>query len=255
MTRFLLCSFALVLLYPSGIDMYLVGLPRIAQDLGASEAQLHIAFSVYLAGMASAMLFAGRIADRSGRKPVAIVGAAIFVIASLLCAQAHTSSHFLTGRFIQGIGAGCCYVVAFATLRDTMDDRRRAKVLSLLNGITCIIPVLAPVLGHLIMLKYPWQSLFYTMIGMGVTVGLLAVFILRETRPTAPAQTAMPLFPQPHSHHHPQRDGDPHLRERLAGTDDGGDGVRSRHLFHDDGADGDGQHGGLLLDAVRPVAV
>ncbi len=102
MTRFLLCSFALVLLYPSGIDMYLVGLPRIAQDLGASEAQLHIAFSVYLAGMASAMLFAGRIADRSGRKPVAIVGAAIFVIASLLCAQAHTSSHFLIGRFIRG---------------------------------------------------------------------------------------------------------------------------------------------------------
>ncbi|STU28232.1 transport protein [Klebsiella pneumoniae] len=110
MTRFLLCSFALVLLYPSGIDMYLVGLPRIAQDLGASEAQLHIAFSVYLAGMASAMLFAGRIADRSGRKPVAIVGAAIFVIASLICAQAHTSSHFLIGRFIQGIGAGSCYV-------------------------------------------------------------------------------------------------------------------------------------------------
>lgn len=38
MARFLICSFALVLLYPSGIDMYLVGLPRIAQDLGASEA-------------------------------------------------------------------------------------------------------------------------------------------------------------------------------------------------------------------------
>ncbi|WP_250142868.1 hypothetical protein, partial [Escherichia coli] len=26
MARFLICSFALVLLYPSGIDMYLVGL-------------------------------------------------------------------------------------------------------------------------------------------------------------------------------------------------------------------------------------
>ncbi|WP_436396643.1 MFS transporter [Klebsiella pneumoniae] len=159
---------------------------------GASEAQLHIAFSVYLAGMASAMLFAGRIADRSGRKPVAIVGAAIFVIASLLCAQAHTSSHFLIGRFIQGIGAGSCYVVAFAILRDTLDDRRRAKVLSLLNGITCIIPVLAPVLGHLIMLKYPWQSLFYTMTGMGVMVAVLSVFIMRETRPTAPPQAASP---------------------------------------------------------------
>ncbi len=189
MARFLICSFALVLLYPSGIDMYLVGLPRIAQDLGASEAQLHIAFSVYLAGMAASMLFAGRAADKSGRKPVAIFGALTFVLASLLCSQAHNSAHFLIGRFIQGIGAGSCYVVAFAVLRDTLDDRRRAKVLSLLNGITCIIPVLAPVLGHLIMLKYPWQSLFYTMTVMGVTVGLLSVFILRETRPAAHPQT------------------------------------------------------------------
>lgn len=189
MARFLICSFALVLLYPSGIDMYLVGLPRIAQDLGASEAQLHIAFSVYLAGMAAAMLFAGRIADKSGRKPVAIFGAIVFVLASLLCSQAQVSTHFLVGRFIQGIGAGSCYVVAFAVLRDTLDDRRRAKVLSLLNGITCIIPVLAPVLGHLIMLKYPWQSLFYTMTGMGILVGLLSIFALRETRPTSMPHT------------------------------------------------------------------
>lgn len=70
MSRFLICSFALVLLYPAGIDMYLVGLPRIAADLNASEAQLHIAFSVYLAGMAAAMLFAGKVLivqEKAGR--------------------------------------------------------------------------------------------------------------------------------------------------------------------------------------------
>lgn len=192
MTRFLICSFALVLLYPAGIDMYLVGLPRIAADLNASEAQLHIAFSVYLAGMATAMLFAGKVADQSGRKPVAIAGAVIFIIASMLCSRATDGSLFLTGRFIQGIGAGCCYVVAFAILRDTLDDRRRAKVLSLLNGITCIVPVLAPVLGHLIMLKFPWQSLFYTMIAMGIAVFLLSVFILKETRPATCSSTSRP---------------------------------------------------------------
>ena len=42
------------------------------------------------------------------------------------------------------------------------------------------------------MLKYPWQSLFYTMTGMGVMVAVLSVFILRETRPTAPPQAASP---------------------------------------------------------------
>ncbi|HEM7857303.1 TPA: MFS transporter [Citrobacter koseri] len=192
MTRFLICSFALVLLYPAGIDMYLVGLPRIAADLNASEAQLHIAFSVYLAGMATAMLFAGKVADQSGRKPVAIAGAVIFIIASMLCSRATDGSLFLTGRFIQGIGAGCCYVVAFAILRDTLDDRRRAKVLSLLNGITCIVPVLAPVLGHLIMLNFPWQSLFYTMIAMGIAVCLLSVFILKETRPATCSSISRP---------------------------------------------------------------
>jgi DHA1 family multidrug resistance protein-like MFS transporter len=102
MARFLICSFALVLLYPSGIDMYLVGLPRIAQDLGASEAQLHIAFSVYLAGMAAAMLFAGRIADKSGRKPVAIFGAVVFILASFSARRRRSAPTSWLGALFRG---------------------------------------------------------------------------------------------------------------------------------------------------------
>ncbi|MFJ5440945.1 MFS transporter [Pectobacterium sp. CHL-2024] len=182
MVRFLICSFALVLLYPSGIDMYLVGLTQIAVALNATESQLHIAFSAYLAGMALAMVFAGKIADQSGRRPVAIVGALIFIIASTLCSLAQSSTWFMAGRFAQGLGAGCCYVVAFAILRDVLNDRRREKILSLLNGIICIMPVLAPVLGYLLMRSFPWQSLFYLMAGMGAIVLILSVFILKETR-------------------------------------------------------------------------
>ncbi len=37
MFRFLLCSFSLVLLYPTAIDLYLVGLPQIAADLNVSQ--------------------------------------------------------------------------------------------------------------------------------------------------------------------------------------------------------------------------
>lgn len=181
MSRFLLCSFALVLLYPTAIDLYLVGLPQIARDLDASESQLHIAFSIYLVGMATTMLFAGKVADKVGRKPVAIVGAIIFALASWLGSSAESSLTFLIARFTQGIGAGSCYVVAFAILRDTLDDQRRAKVLSMLNGVTCIIPVIAPVVGHLIMLKFPWPSLFSAMAGMGVLVGLVACFVLKES--------------------------------------------------------------------------
>ncbi|ETC91720.1 hypothetical protein T481_10920, partial [Enterococcus faecalis PF3] len=136
----------LVLLYPGRLLISVSGgaAPYCGRSTGQRGANLHIAFSVYLAGMATAMLFAGKVADQSGRKPVAIVGALIFIFASALCSFAESGTPFLVGRFIQGVGAGCCYVVAFAILRDTLDDRRRAKVLSLLNGITCIVPVLAP---------------------------------------------------------------------------------------------------------------
>ncbi|MGI2142920.1 MFS transporter [Shewanella frigidimarina] len=202
MTRFILCSFALVLLYPTAIDLYLVGLPQIAKDLGASESQLHIAFSVYLAGMATTMVFAGKLSDVIGRRPIAITGAIIFTLASFMGSTVENSQSFFIVRFIQGIGAGSCYVVAFAILRDKLDDKRRAKILSMVNGITCIMPVIAPVIGHLIMLSLPWPSLFITMAAMGGMVCLMSVFVLKETNTTrqssrANVTTVETMEPQP----------------------------------------------------------
>ncbi|EJG1726236.1 MFS transporter [Vibrio parahaemolyticus] len=183
LSRYLMCSFAFVLLYPTAIDLYLVALPQIASDLSASESQLHIAFSIYLAGLASTMIFVGRAADYFGRKPVAMCGAVIFTLASMFAGSAETSDSFLIMRFFQGVGAACCYVVAFAILRDTLDEQKRAKVLSMLNGIICSIPVLAPVIGNLIMIKFPWPVLFTAMAMMGITIGLIACFVLNETLP------------------------------------------------------------------------
>ncbi|HIF5834967.1 TPA: MFS transporter [Vibrio parahaemolyticus] len=183
LSRYLMCSFAFVLLYPTAIDLYLVALPQIANDLSASESQLHIAFSIYLAGLASTMIFVGRAADYFGRKPVAMCGAVIFALASMFAGSAETSDSFLIMRFFQDVGAACCYVVAFAILRDTLDEQKRAKVLSMLNGIICSIPVLAPVVGNLIMIKFPWPVLFTAMAMMGITIGLIACFVLKETLP------------------------------------------------------------------------
>ncbi|EPJ2744929.1 MFS transporter [Vibrio parahaemolyticus] len=183
LSRYLMCSFAFVLLYPTAIDLYLVALPQIASDLSASESQLHIAFSIYLAGLASTMIFVGPAADYFGRKPVAMCGAVIFTLASMFAGSAETSDSFLIMRFFQGVGAACCYVVAFAILRDTLDEQKRAKVLSMLNGIICSIPVLAPVVGNLVMIKFPWPVLFIAMAMMGITIGLIACFVLKETLP------------------------------------------------------------------------
>lgn len=130
--------------------------------------------------MVFVMLFVGCIVDCLGCKFVVIVGVVIFVIVFLFCVQVYISSYFFIGCFIQGIGVGSCYVVVFVILCDMLDDCCCVKVLLLFNGIICIIFVLVLVFGYLIMLKYLWQSLFYMMIGMGVMVVVLLVFILCE---------------------------------------------------------------------------
>ncbi|WP_416152981.1 MdtL family multidrug efflux MFS transporter [Serratia surfactantfaciens] len=169
MRKCLTCCLMLILIYPLGVDLYLVGLPDIARDLNASAVDLHTAFSIYLAGMASTMIIAGIVSDRFGRKPIALLGALIFSCASYGAALTLTADQFLFARFWQGVGAGFCYVVTFAILRDALDDDKRSKVLSVINGITCIVPVIAPVLGYLLLMNFKWPSLFT---GMAIFAGI-----------------------------------------------------------------------------------
>ncbi|MGO2305638.1 MAG: MdtL family multidrug efflux MFS transporter [Providencia sp.] len=183
MTKYVLFSFWIVLIYPLGVDLHLTGIPLIAAELHASESQLHMAFSIYLAGMASTMLIAGWCADHIGRKPVALVGAAIFALSSVMAGSSSTTTIFLAARFLQGIGAGFCYVVTFALLRDVLSANTRTKVLSAMNGITCIAPVLAPVIGFIILLFYHWSVMFYFMAAYAVLSIIFCLAAIKETKP------------------------------------------------------------------------
>lgn len=125
MLKYVIFSFWIVLMYPLGVDLHLTGIPQIAVDLNALESSLHTAFSIYLAGMAAMMLIAGWCADHIGRRPVALAGAVIFCLASVVAGP--LSPPKLGARFAQGAGAGFCYVVTFALLRDVLPARHGQK--------------------------------------------------------------------------------------------------------------------------------
>ncbi|PMU03546.1 MFS transporter [Aeromonas salmonicida] len=192
---FLLCSFLMIILYPVGIDLYLVAVPQIADTLQASEAQIHTAFSIYLFGMAATVLLGGMIADRYGRRWVVIGGALIFVIASLVAANAAGISQFYLGRFWQGVGAGALYIMTFTVLRDVLSQERLAMALSMINGVICVIPVLAPVLGYLILSHFDWRGIFVAMALVAAISGLVNLLLLKETRPARQpgSGTALPF--------------------------------------------------------------
>ncbi|MGY3862098.1 MdtL family multidrug efflux MFS transporter [Aeromonas lacus] len=183
MRTFLLCAFLMIILYPVGIDLYLVAVPRIAESLQANEAQIHTAFSIYLFGMAATVLLGGMIADRYGRRPVVLGGAIIFLAASLVAAHSADVTQFYLGRFWQGVGAGALYIMTFTVLRDVLSEERLAMALSMINGVICVIPVLAPVLGYLILSRFQWQGIFVTMALVAALTGLINFLRLKETRP------------------------------------------------------------------------
>ncbi|MGU5759567.1 MdtL family multidrug efflux MFS transporter [Aeromonas hydrophila] len=186
MGRYMLCCFLMITLYPVGIDLYLVALPNIGTSLQASEAQLHTAFSLYLLGMAATVPLAGLLADRHGRRPVILSGAGLFMLASLLAGSADDTAQFLLARVGQGAGAGALYIMTFTVLRDVLPPARLAAVLSAINGVICVIPVLAPLLGYLILTGFPWPAIFQAMALLGGVVLLINLLGLKESLPLPP---------------------------------------------------------------------
>lgn len=74
---------------------------------GSQSATIHgLIVSSILIPAAVSSVFAGRVADHSGRKTTIVIGALIFGLGAALEAGAVTIAMFVTGRVIEGIGEG-----------------------------------------------------------------------------------------------------------------------------------------------------
>ena len=74
---------AMVGLGPFAIDTYLPALPSMAAYFQADIVALNLTVSTYLFGFGIGQLIGGPISDQIGRKPVGLVGLALFIIATI----------------------------------------------------------------------------------------------------------------------------------------------------------------------------
>jgi DHA1 family bicyclomycin/chloramphenicol resistance-like MFS transporter len=86
-------------------------------------------------------------------------------------------------RVLQGVGAAAASVVAMAVVRDLFTGRAAAAVISRLVMVMGLAPVLAPSLGSAVLEVGSWRTVFVVLAGLGVLLGVLAVFALKETLP------------------------------------------------------------------------
>ncbi|NRF32411.1 multidrug effflux MFS transporter [Vibrio coralliilyticus] len=181
----------LVLFSPLAIDIYLPALPQISQAFHVEHALAQDTITWFLFAMGVGQLFAGPLADKVGRRTVALGGISIYVLSALLAWGAQNIEWMLAARLLQGLGACATSVAAFATVRDIFGPQKSGKMISYLNGAICFIPALAPILGSWLTQQFGWRSNFSFMAGFAM-VALVAMFIgMKETNP---APSKEPVF-------------------------------------------------------------
>ncbi|WDE12478.1 multidrug effflux MFS transporter [Thalassomonas haliotis] len=178
----------MVIFSPLAIDIFLPALPVMAQDFAAPMSQVQWSISAFLLTMGLGQLLSGPLADRFGRKPVALTGVVIYGLSSLLCVFAASLEAFLFFRLAQGFGACAIVVAAFACVRDKYNPIQSGVIYSYLNGAICCIPALAPILGSILTERFGWRSNFEVMALYAAVAGVIMFFTLSETRPASTVQ-------------------------------------------------------------------
>ncbi len=173
---------ALTAFAPMSIDMYLSSLPSIGRSLGAGPEQTQATLAAFFAGMAIGQFIYGPASDRLGRRPPLLIGIAVFLVASAVCALAPNIETLIAARFVQALGGCAGAVVARAVVRDRFSQTDTARVLSLMMLIMGLAPVLAPQLGGLVQLVAGWRGVFWTLVVFAVVIGAWVLLGLPESR-------------------------------------------------------------------------
>ena len=168
---------------PLAIDMYLPSLPTIGAELNATAADVQLTLSAFLIGFSLGQLFYGPLSDRYGRRPILLIGIALFTITSVLCGRSSDIESLTLYRFLHALGGGSATVIARAVVRDRFDTTQSAKVLSTILLCTALAPLAAPIVGGYLLEHFGWRSIFWVLTGFGVLSFTVVALRLEESNP------------------------------------------------------------------------
>lgn len=167
-------SVLILIVTPFAADSYTPSMPAIANAFHTTRDQVQLTMTWYLIGVAVSQLIYGPMSDRHGRRPIILIGLAITIVGSLLCATANTLTFLLGARLIQGIGAGVCNGLFRAVLRDSFSGAKMSRVGSYAGMFYTIAFALAPIFGGYIQYYLGWREnfLFITFVVFTITFAL-----------------------------------------------------------------------------------
>ncbi|WP_460477231.1 multidrug effflux MFS transporter [Brachybacterium huguangmaarense] len=170
---------------PLATDMYIPAFPEVTGDLSTTPARLQLTLTAFFVGTASGQVVAGPLSDRFGRRWPLLVGILLCLAGSIGCMLAPDVSTLILFRVLQGIGGGFGMVLGRAVLIDLTDGPELFRTMNLMQGIGGIAPIVAPLLGGLILLVGQWREVFAVIAAMSLISLVGALLLIPESLPVS----------------------------------------------------------------------
>ena len=139
------------LVTPLSLDMYTPAVPHMTEAFDTTAGTVNLTLVGYFLFFAVGLLVFGPLSDRYGRRPVLLAGVVTYTSASGLCALALDIEMLIVFRVVQALGAGAVSAVATAVVKDAFKAEKREAILSIVQVMFVVGPVLSPVVGALIL--------------------------------------------------------------------------------------------------------
>ncbi|MDD3029409.1 MAG: multidrug effflux MFS transporter [Alphaproteobacteria bacterium] len=166
---------------PLATDMYLSAFPVLVEYFHTEISLVAQSLSLYFLGLAGGQLLYGPLADRFGRKPVLLVGIALFISTSFLIVFVPSIRGFIALRFFQAVGGCSGMLIARAVVSDLYKEREAARFFSLMMIVAALAPIAAPALGGYLVAFVGWKSVFVFLTAFGIFCFVMVKVWLPET--------------------------------------------------------------------------
>jgi MFS family permease len=164
-------------------------LPVLARSFGVVTGDLAWIFTLYLLVNVAAIVVAGTLADRYGRRRIYQLSMGMFALGSAVTVLAPTYDYFLLGRALLALGAGGLFPVATAAVGDVVPPSRRGAALGTIAATWGLAAILGPAIGGVVTHFLPWQWIF----AANFPLAAIVLWLSRRYVPVKAPQTRGPI--------------------------------------------------------------